>query len=132
MSISSAVWFPELFSSLDVPPSLELDGSGWFTTRARLGTARFGRSGVGLRSMDSSLGDEVRILSESSSCSFFLFCGLLKADCVTEDARFWNAAGLVCPGVGVPQPDEVMDVDEEGPRPKPNPNGEGACATGLV
>ena len=62
--------------------------------------------------------------SESSSGSSLLFCSLVEAVCVTDEASWWKAAGFVWPGVEGVQPVDMEEILEL--NPNPNPKGEGA------
>lgn len=140
-------------SALDEGPSFALaEGSCGLTTLARLGAARFGRSGVGDLSMASSreapgtdpgvpgwwwLLAAWWVCRGSSSESRARLPGRAAA-WATEEASWWKAAGLVWPGVGEGLPQEGFMEEEEAAeeegacrRPNPKPKEGGACGTGL-
>lgn len=125
-SISSSSDGSDLFSF--VPACSFAPG----VVRARFGAARFGRSGVGLRSIDSSLFTEAftETGESSSSTSKRRLFDLCKGEAVkvpwfSEEASWWRERGLARLVVGV-----VCHPEELWPRPNPKPNGEGAWATG--
>ena len=118
---------PDALFSLLFWLSFEPDAAG--VVRARLGTARLGRSGVGLLSIATSFAPGLRCLAEPPSCSSSCSCRLLsvRAGCARVDASGCIVAECVnapcVPGVG-------QFIKEEEDRPKPNPQGEEVRLTG--